>query len=130
MVGLNNLNIRPISVKEAQMRLIIIIPKLELIQSKMSEYIKVEKKFSKAELNDYSKIRYELDVMEEDIYHLNKDIRELDCVIKDPKIGLIDFVAMHNGEPVWLCYLLGESELKYYHGWNEGFIGRKLINFD
>lgn len=130
MTGLNNLKIRPISVKEAQRRLIIIIPKLELIQSKMTEYTKVEKKFKEAKLNDYSKIRYKLDVMEEDIYHLNIEIRELDCVIKDLKIGLIDFVAMYNGEPVWLCYLLGESELKYYHGWNESFIGRKLINFD
>jgi hypothetical protein len=43
--------------------------------------------------------------------------------------GLIDFIALRNEVPVWLCFKLGEDGLNYYHGWDDGYIGRKLIDF-
>ncbi len=122
--------VSPISVKEAKNRLRKIIPKLKIIQKNYYKYIQIEKKFRNAELEEYSRIRYQLDVIEEDIYHLRREISMMDCIVKDPRIGLIDFIAYKENKRVWLCFRLGEKKLNYYHGWNDGYIGRKLIDFD
>ncbi|MBW7475404.1 DUF2203 domain-containing protein [Paenibacillus oenotherae] len=39
--------------------------------------------------------------------------------------GLIDFPAVLDGEEVLICWKEGEERITHYHGWNEGFIGRK-----
>ena len=52
-----------------------------------------------------------------------------DCVIKHIPSGLIDFVGVRNGKMVWLCFRAGETNLDYYHDWEAGFVGRKLIDF-
>jgi hypothetical protein len=39
--------------------------------------------------------------------------------------GLIDFPAVVNGEDVLICWKEGETRVTQYHGWHEGFTGRK-----
>lgn len=41
--------------------------------------------------------------------------------------GLIDFPAVLNGEDVLMCWKQGEDRITHYHGWHDGFIGRKPI---
>jgi len=53
------------------------------------------------------------------------DIQELGCVIKDLDIGLVDFPTLFRGEEVYLCWKLGEPNIKFWHGMQEGFAGRK-----
>ena len=129
MNEINGLPIRPVSVYEGKKRLEIIKPKLELIQSKLSLYQEIEKTFASSDFTESSKIRYRLDVIEEDIHDIHHEILDLDCLVKDINKGLIDFYAVRDETPVWLCYKLGEEGLNYYHGWNDGYIGRKLIDF-
>jgi len=50
------------------------------------------------------------------------------CVVKDLEIGLLDFPARINGEAVYLCWKLGEDRIRFYHGQDEGFAGRKPID--
>jgi hypothetical protein len=50
------------------------------------------------------------------------------CVVKDLEVGLLDFPARINGEPVYLCWRLGEDRIRFYHGQDEGFAGRKPID--
>jgi hypothetical protein len=46
----------------------------------------------------------------------------------DMKQGfLVDFVARIDGEEVLLCWQPGETEVRWYHGLSEGFMGRKAI---
>jgi hypothetical protein len=55
-------------------------------------------------------------------------IHEYGCVVKDLDIGLIDFPTQFHGEEVYLCWKLGESGIQFWHGVNEGFRGRKVID--
>ncbi len=55
-------------------------------------------------------------------------IQEYGCVVKDLDIGLIDFPTLYRGEEVYLCWKLGESGIRFWHGVQEGFRGRKAID--
>jgi hypothetical protein len=55
-------------------------------------------------------------------------VHELGCLVKDLDIGLIDFPALFNGQEVCLCWKLGESGIRFWHGVTEGFRGRKPID--
>jgi hypothetical protein len=54
----------------------------------------------------------------------------LGCQVKDVDTGLVDFPAVHRGQPVLLCWRLGEDEVAHWHGLTEGFAGRKPLPFD
>jgi len=47
--------------------------------------------------------------------------------IKSLEDGLLDFPARREGELVLLCWKLGEGEIEYWHGVDEGFAGRKPL---
>ena len=54
-------------------------------------------------------------------------IQELGGMVKDVGEGLVDFLAKREGEDVLLCWKLGEDEIGYWHGLEEGFAGRKPL---
>lgn len=47
--------------------------------------------------------------------------------LKDPAKGLIDFYHERDGETVFLCYLLGEDDIGYWHTLTGGFGARELL---
>ncbi|HTN51608.1 MAG TPA: DUF2203 domain-containing protein [Anaeromyxobacter sp.] len=51
----------------------------------------------------------------------------LGCLVKDLERGLVDFYAMQDGEPVYLCWQFGEPAVAHWHGLEEGFAGRREI---
>jgi hypothetical protein len=58
-------------------------------------------------------------------------VHEIDAIgvqIKDLDIGLLDFPCLVNGETVLLCWKFGEKQITHWHGTDEGFAGRKLID--
>jgi hypothetical protein len=54
-------------------------------------------------------------------------IHELGAVVKDLDGGLVDFPAQRAGEDVFLCWRLGEEEIGFWHGLEEGFSGRRPL---
>jgi len=62
---------------------------------------------------------------------LLEKIDALGVQVKDLDRGLMDFPARHpeSGEPVLLCWELGEPEVGHWHGLEEGFAGRKPLPF-
>ena len=51
-------------------------------------------------------------------------------IVKDADRGLVDFPALREGgEEVLLCWQVGEDEVAYWHGLEEGFAGRKPLPF-
>jgi hypothetical protein len=55
-------------------------------------------------------------------------IHELGGVVKDADTGLVDFPAQVEGIEAFLCWRLGEDEIHYWHGIDEGFPGRKPLD--
>jgi hypothetical protein len=55
-------------------------------------------------------------------------IHELGGVVKDADTGLVDFPAQVAGAEAFLCWRLGEDEIAYWHGIDEGFPGRKPLD--
>ena len=54
-------------------------------------------------------------------------IHEAGALVKDLDDGLVDFPAKRGGEDVLLCWRLGEEEIAFWHGLDEGFSGRKPL---
>jgi hypothetical protein len=54
-------------------------------------------------------------------------IHEVGALVKDLDAGLVDFPAMREGEEILLCWRLGEDEVGFWHGLDEGFSGRKPL---
>jgi hypothetical protein len=57
-------------------------------------------------------------------------VQETGCLIKDLDIGLVDFPTVFRGVEVYLCWKLGEPDIEFWHGVDEGFRGRKPIDKD
>jgi hypothetical protein len=55
-------------------------------------------------------------------------VNELGCLVKDVELGLVDFYAMQDGEPILLCWQFGEPAVTHWHGVDEGYAGRKPID--
>jgi hypothetical protein len=41
--------------------------------------------------------------------------------------GLVDFPSRLDGEEILLCWMEGEETITHFHGWQEGFMGRKSL---
>jgi hypothetical protein len=57
-------------------------------------------------------------------------IEHMGILVKDLDIGLIDFLTRYQGREVCLCWKLGEERIRFWHGTDEGFAGRKPIDDD
>ncbi len=56
-----------------------------------------------------------------------QEVEDMGAVLKDPRMGLVDFYGQVDGKFVWLCWRYGEDAVTHYHGLDEGFSGRKPI---
>ncbi|HEY7706744.1 MAG TPA: DUF2203 domain-containing protein [Gaiellaceae bacterium] len=55
-------------------------------------------------------------------------IQSAGAQIKDLDEGLLDFPALRDGEEILLCWRLGEDEIAFWHGADEGYAGRKPLS--
>lgn len=62
-----------------------------------------------------------------EIVRLINQIEAHGCVVKDLDLGLLDFPALREGRPVYLCWKAGEPELSHWHGTDEGFAERRRL---
>ena len=58
------------------------------------------------------------------------ELNRLGLLVKDLDRGLVDFPALRRGEEVLLCWQVGEEEVAFWHGVDEGFAGRKPLPLD
>jgi hypothetical protein len=56
-------------------------------------------------------------------------IESLGVYIKDADLGLLDFPAVRSGTPALLCWHVGEDAVAFWHSYEEGFAGRKPIDW-
>jgi len=77
--------------------------------------------------SDVAEVTQRVERAAEAVDALVADIRAHGVQIKDLDVGLLDFPWMRDGEVVLLCWRLGEEEIGYWHGMDEGYAGRKPL---
>ena len=82
---------------------------------------------------DPGELREHAEQMEREAEAVAAAVEELDrlgVLVKDLDRGLVDFPALRQGEEVLLCWQVGEDEVAFWHGLEEGFAGRKPLPLD
>jgi hypothetical protein len=77
-----------------------------------------------------SDLREVATVIEREAAAISECAEQIDAAgaqIKSLEEGLLDFPARRGDEDVLLCWKLGEDEIRYWHGLEEGFAGRKPL---
>lgn len=69
----------------------------------------------------------QLDFMRVEADLLVANFERKGVLLKMVNPGLIDFPAIVNGENVLICWKEGEETITHYHGWHDGFQGRKPL---
>ena len=130
-----HMQIHVISVTEARKRIEKIIPFLITLQERYEEFNVLTRELQKVSqgntpLSDILEVKHEVDLIEDELLDLRDQVAKMDCVLKDWRSGLVDFIGQREDKQVWLCYKLGEDTINYYHGWHDGFRRRQKIDFD
>ena len=82
---------------------------------------------------DPGEVREDAERMEREAQAVTAAVDELSrlgVLVKDLDRGLVDFPALRRGEEVLLCWQVGEPEVAFWHGLEEGFAGRKPLPLD
>jgi hypothetical protein len=62
-----------------------------------------------------------------EVTHAMRELDAVDIVVRDIARGLIDFPSLRDGEEVYLCWLLDEDEIRFWHEPDAGFAGRRPL---
>ena len=65
--------------------------------------------------------------LSEEIRHLIGEVQSIGCEVKDLGQGLVDFRAEREDRVVYLCWKLGEDEIRFWHELDTGFAGRQPL---
>ena len=83
-----------------------------------------------AEDADPALIAREQEGMTITVKRMEQAVRQIDAwgvTLRDISTGLVDFPALANGRPIWLCWRLGEDEIAHWHELDAGIAGRKTL---
>ena len=82
---------------------------------------------SDGKLDLYMEKKQQLNAAVSNLYKAIEDLEAIGIMIKSVDEGLLDFPSLRFNEEVWLCWKAGEGEVKFWHGKDEGFAGRKPL---
>lgn len=80
-----------------------------------------------ASFKDFIIKKQELNSAITKFYKSIEDLEATGVSVKSIDQGLLDFPSLMFNEEIWLCWKQGETEIKFWHGKDEGFNGRKPI---
>jgi hypothetical protein len=106
--------------------------KFGLILSLRDQIVKMQEGLQRmidanAKLDLYMEEKQKLNMAVSNLYKAIEDIESMGIMIKSVDEGLLDFPSIRFNEEVWLCWKAGEDEVKFWHGKDEGFAGRKPL---
>jgi len=65
----------------------------------------------------------------EELEECLSQLDDLGVQVKDVETGLLDFPALRQGVDVLLCWRVGEPAVEWWHGLEDGFAGRKPVDW-
>jgi hypothetical protein len=121
------------TVKSANEILPIIIKKYEQAKKQKDLIIKTEQELTQSmstenSLIDYATLKQKLNSVVTKFYQSLEDLENTGVVVKQLDQGLLDFPAKRFDQEIWLCWKEGETEIKFWHEKDSGFMGRKPIS--
>ena len=82
---------------------------------------------SNCSFEKFIKKKQELNHAVTSLYSMIQKLEDMGIMIKSVDEGLLDFPSIRYDEEIWLCWKYGENQVKFWHGKEEGFMGRKPI---
>ena len=121
------------TVKSANEILPIVIKKYEYAKKQKDLIIKTEQELTHSmstenSLIDYATLKQKLNSVVTKFYQSLEDLENTGVVVKQLDQGLLDFPAKRFDQEIWLCWKEGETEVKFWHEKDSGFMGRKPIS--
>jgi len=121
------------SVSDANEILPLVIKKFNYAKKAKAEVMKMEQQLtsemtSTTSLEEYTIIKRKLNSSITKFYQSIEDLENTGVSLKGLDEGLLDFPAKRFDEEIWLCWKEGETEIKFWHEKDSGFMGRKPIS--
>jgi len=121
------------TLKDANEILPVVIQKFKNIESMKNEVFKIQSEMENnpryiSNFEDYVIKKQELNSAISNLYKSIEELEKMGVMVKSIDEGLLDFPSKRFEEDVWLCWKEGETEIKFWHGKDEGFMGRKPIS--
>jgi hypothetical protein len=121
------------NIKEANEILPVVIKKFKNIVIIKNEVSKIQNEMENnprymSNFEDYVIKKQELNSAISNLYKSIEELEKMGVMVKSIDEGLLDFPSKRFEEDVWLCWKEGETEIKFWHGKDEGFMGRKPIS--
>ena len=121
------------SITDANKILPTVIKKFNYSKMLKNEITSIERQMgleltSKTSMEDYIILKQKLNRKVTEFYQAIEDLESLGVVLKGLEQGLLDFPAKRFDEEIWLCWKEGETEIKFWHEKDVGFMGRKPIS--
>lgn len=120
------------TLKEANAMLPLVIKKFKNLVNLKNELIRIQSELESnpkymSSFKDYVLKKQELNSAISNFYKAIEELESSGVVIKSVDEGLLDFPSLRFNEEIWLCWKEGETEIKFWHGKDEGFNGRKPV---
>ena len=117
---------------EANQALPDVIKKFEFALAKKNEVTKLEHQLQISlsttnTFEEYVTLKQKLNSAITKFYESVEILENTGVVVKSIEQGLLDFPSKRFDEEVWLCWKYGETEIKFWHEKDSGFMGRKPI---
>ena len=117
---------------EANAALPDVIKKFEYALAKKNEISKLEQKLQMSmsttnSFEEYVTLKQKLNSAITKFYESVESLENTGVMVKSIEQGLLDFPSKRFNEEVLLCWKYGETEIKFWHDKDSGFMGRKPI---
>ena len=109
-----------------------VIKKFEYALAKKNDITKLEQQLQLSlsttdSFEEYVTLKQKLNSVITKFYESVEILENTGVVVKSIEQGLLDFPSKRFNEEVWLCWKYGETEIRFWHDKDSGFMGRKPI---
>ena len=126
---------RYFGIDEANERIAEVGPLLERLQADRDRVAQLQREIDRGrQTNGSAEHAEQLAELEDEerevVRRMQSSVGQIDALgitLRDIKTGLIDFPALANGRPIWLCWRLGEDDIAWWHEINTGFDRRQPL---
>lgn len=109
-----------------------VIKKFEFALAKKNDVTKLEQQLQLSlsttdSFEEYVTLKQKLNSVITKFYESVEILENTGVVVKSIEQGLLDFPSKRFNEEVWLCWKHGETEIRFWHDKDSGFMDRKPI---